>query len=298
LVRFLIVSWKLSLGKWIYLNRTLNRFAFLIRLLIAALFLWAPLALVIIEIPEYFFYRVQQTYSIVYAYLIFWGILSVWILICAEVPTVPNWFNFPCKLLAYSPIFRSFMQIIGINGNQMDCVYVSDGGHYENLGVYALLQLKRKKILSFDAGFDPDITMEGLQTVLTLAKERKLIKSFEVKTKDKEFSKTVPEDLKGEKKLVESNLMEITVKYDDKNEGEIYYTIMSLTKDDPEAIRLYSRSDVVYPNHPTANQFFTPVLFQAYHDLGIACAERLLKRLSVIDQAPAEKEQLTKEPIS
>ena len=41
-------------------------------------------------------------------------------------------------------------------------VYLSDGGHFENLGLYEMLRRRCRFIVVIDAGCDPDFTFEDL----------------------------------------------------------------------------------------------------------------------------------------
>ncbi len=41
-------------------------------------------------------------------------------------------------------------------------VYLSDGGHFENLGVYELVRRRCRLIIACDAGQDGDVTFEDL----------------------------------------------------------------------------------------------------------------------------------------
>jgi hypothetical protein len=42
--------------------------------------------------------------------------------------------------LSHSPYFRHLQQVFGIPCNAQDFVYLSDGGHLENLGAYSLMK--------------------------------------------------------------------------------------------------------------------------------------------------------------
>lgn len=66
----------------------------------------------------------------------------------------------------YHELFASF------HGSQRDYLYLTDGGHYENTGIYELLRTERnvKFILACDNGADPDYHFEDLANLIRLAK--------------------------------------------------------------------------------------------------------------------------------
>lgn len=53
----------------------------------------------------------------------------------------------------------------------MSHVYISDGGHFENLAVFELLRRNCEVILCFDAGEDPNLIFEDVSTLLSIASE-------------------------------------------------------------------------------------------------------------------------------
>lgn len=58
----------------------------------------------------------------------------------------------------------------------MDRVLLTDGGHYENLGVFELLRRKCTKIIAFDAGEDPEWKLEDINRLVFLASKDRAIK--------------------------------------------------------------------------------------------------------------------------
>lgn len=62
-------------------------------------------------------------------------------------------------------------ELFGLHHSDAARVYVSDGGHYDNLGLLALLQARCKEIWCVDAQADADGSAEQLQHVVKLAKD-------------------------------------------------------------------------------------------------------------------------------
>ena len=53
-------------------------------------------------------------------------------------------------------------ELLGFTGSQSGFVYLSDGGHFENLGIYELVRRRCRFIIASDAGADPHYQFEDL----------------------------------------------------------------------------------------------------------------------------------------
>ena len=126
----------------------------------------------------------------------------------------------------------------------------SDGGHFENTGIYYLLKLKLKTIFSFDASFDPAESGEALR-MLTFKARR---------------------ELNTEIRLVRETdgVQEFEIIYPDKQTGKLFYTKHSRV---PLPSKNWSKDvSADFPHDSTANQFLSPDLFDSYYELGLYAA--------------------------
>src|SRR5690606_23541327 len=53
-------------------------------------------------------------------------------------------------------------ELFGMSNDRSDFVYLSDGGHFENLGIYELVRRRCRFIVACDASCDPNSTFEDL----------------------------------------------------------------------------------------------------------------------------------------
>src|SRR5262249_28272278 len=53
-------------------------------------------------------------------------------------------------------------ETFGLTTDERRYVYLSDGGHFENLGLYEMVRRRCRYIVAVDAGCDPDYTFEDL----------------------------------------------------------------------------------------------------------------------------------------
>ncbi|UVW30715.1 patatin-like phospholipase family protein [Massilia sp. H6] len=130
---------------------------------------------------------------------------------------------------------------------------VSDGGHFENTGIYFLLTQMTKKIYCFDASFDPFDTGESLRVLCARARQ-----DLDV---DIAYSRT------------HGSVDIFVVHYPDGSKGELFYVkhtrIKRLTKGWGQDLSMH------FPNDSTFNQFISDELFDAYYQLGLDGAREL-----------------------
>ncbi len=57
---------------------------------------------------------------------------------------------------------RLLGELLGQTSNTNPYVFLSDGGHFENLGLYEMVARRCRRIVVVDAGCDPDYAFEDL----------------------------------------------------------------------------------------------------------------------------------------
>ncbi|MFY9854100.1 MAG: hypothetical protein WAK26_09520, partial [Terracidiphilus sp.] len=62
-------------------------------------------------------------------------------------------------------------ELFGLTNDNAKYVYLSDGGHFENLGVYELVKRRCKFIVACDAGADPDYSFDDLGNAIRKCRE-------------------------------------------------------------------------------------------------------------------------------
>ena len=157
-------------------------------------------------------------------------------------------------------------ELFGRNRLDDKFLYVTDGGHYENLGLVELLRRGCRTIYCFDAG--GGVTNQALRDAIALART--------------ELNVTI--DMKPEMKLLEESknppprskavCAEGTIRYPgEETAGRLFYARSLVAEDSPWDVTDY-QEDGVFPHHSTFDQFFTDQHFEAYRRLGSCAAER------------------------
>ena len=196
---------------------------------------------------------------------------------------VPN----PRRLKAFEDVGQKFRrqllprpdylirEIFGRNHLDAPFLYVSDGGHYENLGMVELLRRKCKTIWCIDASGDQIDTFNTIGGAFMTA-TAELGVSFDV-----DPSTMAPEDPKpadGEPWFVTSPFCAGTFTYSDGSPGRLIIVKAGVPEDAPWSIRSYQKQHSHFPCDPTLDQLFDGDRFEAYRELGRYSVQEALEK--------------------
>ena len=150
-------------------------------------------------------------------------------------------------------VLKEALGVVSLNSR---FVYVSDGGHYDNLGLVEALATGADTVLVFDASSDQAGEMRSLFGALREARSR-LRFEYRAEINDLQSPKTLATRIEG------------TI---DGRTVRIIYAKARLADSVPPDIVAFATEDKRFPNHTTLNQFFSDRLFEAYRALGRAAA--------------------------
>lgn len=166
-------------------------------------------------------------------------------------------------------------------------IYLTDGGHIENLGIYELLRRKCRLIVAVDSEADPNL---GCGSLLKLERYARIDLGVRI---------TVPwEEIARQSRAVSASLGEERaicdpgphcaigrIIYGDKTEGVLVYVKSSLSGDEKDYILDYARRNAAFPHEATSDQFFSEEQFEMYRALGFHMIDGLFgeDRVSVIE---------------
>lgn len=160
-------------------------------------------------------------------------------------------------------------------------VNLSDGGHFENLGLYELIRRRCHYIIVVDAEEDPDYLFESLGGAV-----RKCRADFGVEIE------IDPRPIVSDPKFSRTHCVVGRVKYpaeERAHDGLILYLKASITGDEPADVEEYRRENSAFPQQSTADQFFSESQFESYRKLGLHVAQTVLAHI-VREPEPAIKD--------
>ncbi|XHS00690.1 hypothetical protein ACFB49_22890 [Sphingomonas sp. DBB INV C78] len=174
--------------------------------------------------------------------------------------------------------------------------YLTDGGHFENTGAYALLQRRVAFIIICDNGADPQYEMSDMVRLMGRARtdlgaKIHFLSTAEIRDKLKENTDLI--GLIGEFSALSKSAEEgapgpvaaiARIDYDDGSIGTLLLVKPRLTLAEPPEILAYreGRGHRDFPQQTTADQFFDEAQWEAYRRLGELTGEKLF------GPAPAE----------
>jgi hypothetical protein len=176
-------------------------------------------------------------------------------------------------------IIALMSELLGATTDTRQSVYLSDGGHFENLGLYEMLRRRCGQIVLVDGGQDGDCTFFDLGNAI-----RKAAIDLNVQVKMRPmciYSRKALEN--DEAKAAEALGMAMgditypryTDKDNDKGTGLLLYLKPSFLSDIPAEVRAYGETNPLFPHDNTLDQWFTESQFESYRALGTWQTEKL-----------------------
>ncbi|MGA7341209.1 MAG: hypothetical protein WBE72_01955 [Terracidiphilus sp.] len=180
------------------------------------------------------------------------------------------------------PLWYLLSELFGSANDKSKYVNLSDGGHFENMGLYELVRRRCKYIIVCDAEEDPDMKFCGIGNAVNRCRS--------------DFGAEIDLDLRPlqiqEDKFSQAHCVVGTIRYppprqkqvqsqsaaeececlgdesDKFYEGTILYIKSSLVGDEPADLIAYKLQHQTFPQDSTGNQWFTETQFESYRRLG------------------------------
>jgi hypothetical protein len=174
--------------------------------------------------------------------------------------------------------WRALMnELTGNTNDDQGEVYLSDGGHFENLAIYELVRRRCRVIIACDAGADPCCTCNDLAGAI---EKCRVDFKTDIEIDLGEIRPSIAL-LPGDQKLRASKTPFAlgTIRYPDGHKGSLIYVKPSLNAVLPQDVLAYARLAEAFPHQSTVDQFFDEAQFESYRALGFACASAATKEI-------------------
>ena len=181
----------------------------------------------------------------------------------AQMADGDRWLDARFRRWGHFWVAYQFYELIGRNNEADPLLFVSDGGHHDNLGLGALLDRRCGYIVCIDAGADPTYQCEDLATVLRMAEIDGAWRfEFEIEGASRGFGSACAALRAGKGPL------RIRAQRADSPVLHILYCKAALSPGAPIAVESYAADHHDFPHESTADQFFDEAQFEAYLQLG------------------------------
>ena len=162
--------------------------------------------------------------------------------------------------LGVGPIAR---ELLGLETERNPYIYLSDGGHFENLGLWSLVVRRCGVIIVSDAGCDPDFTFADLSNAI---RRIRIDLGIPIEIATSEVARAVPGSSRAHAAL--GTIRYSAVDGPGAPDGLLLYVKATLTGDEPVDVANFAALDPTFPHDSTANQFFDEDRFESYRALG------------------------------
>ena len=166
--------------------------------------------------------------------------------------------------------FQAFREWFGAYSLLSRYINLSDGGHFDNIGVYELLRRRCQYIIVGDAEADTQMKFEAISYIMRLAR---IDFGIEIKI---DLSDIKPDPVTGYSR---NHCAVGRIEYPEGDFGYLLYFKASLTGDEPEHLNEYKVKHPHYPHQTTADQWFDEQQFEAYRELGYHVGKQTLAPL-------------------
>jgi hypothetical protein len=183
-------------------------------------------------------------------------------------------------------IWQVLGELFGTTNDRSKYVYLSDGGHFENLGLYEMVRRRCHFIVVSDGGCDPDCAFEDLGNAV-----RKIWIDLGVSI---DFRKIDIRKRGFPRKNLYCALGVIRYpecKDDPNAAGYVLYIKPGFHNDgrEPADVTAYALANVAFPHETTADQFFSESQLESYRSLGAYIVKTILgEKRSPDMSAPTE----------
>jgi hypothetical protein len=169
---------------------------------------------------------------------------------------------------------------------------LTDGGHFENLGLYELLRRRLKLIIVCDGGADKSFAFGDLANAIEKARaDFGVLVNITSADLEKLTPRHKHHDKTGDEEAMsyaEQGYLIADITYHDPVSGEehgeerpnrkgtlIYLTTTFFEKLSPD-LYAYRKANAAFPDQPTSDQFFDDKQFEAYRELGYQTAQQMM----------------------
>jgi hypothetical protein len=174
------------------------------------------------------------------------------------------------------PLFR---EALGLTDDRYRYVELSDGGHFENLGIYEMVLRRCHRILAIDGGQDRDYQFEDLGNAIRKIRiDLGIPIEIDVRT-------ICPEDAAGKRLCcafgrIRYSAVDTQPGAKAVRDGYLVYLKPVITGGEPADVRNYHAAHPDFPHESTNDQFFSESQLESYRALGEYTVTELAKGLS------------------
>lgn len=167
-------------------------------------------------------------------------------------------------------------EAFGLTDDQNDWLYLSDGGHFENLGIYEMVLRRCRLIIACDASADPGYNFEDLANAV---RKVRVDLGIPIECRHSSMPMSPARHPTDENSGHHCAIARIGYSAVDncgpEQDGVLLYIKASLNGNETADIQHYSAMHTLFPQEPTSDQFYDEAQFESYRRLGLHIIEEI-----------------------
>jgi hypothetical protein len=195
----------------------------------------------------------------------------------------------------FASVFDQFyflQELLGLMRESSGTIYLTDGGHIENLGIYELLRRRCQLIIAVDAEADPEMSFRSLVALQRYARIDLGVLIDLPWAEIRDGTRAASEEIAKSGGLPPDaashgpHCAVGKITYPQDREGILLYVKSSITGDENDYIVDYKRRFPSYPHETTADQLFSEEQFEVYRALGFHAVNELFSGSDHVGMRP------------
>lgn len=167
-------------------------------------------------------------------------------------------------------------ELFGLTNESRTFCNLSDGGHFENLGLYELIRRHCRFVIAVDAGQDESFGFEDLGNAVRKCR-------VDLRTEISLAPAALAPDPKS--RCSRQHCLVGTIRYPDGGSGILVYIKPTLCGNEPSDVLNYAKEHPEFPHQSTLDQWFSESQFESYRKLGYFIGRTVFCK--ALDQARA-----------
>jgi hypothetical protein len=171
------------------------------------------------------------------------------------------------------PAYYLAKEAFGLSDETSPFVFLSDGGHFENLGLYEMVLRRCKLIVVCDAGCDPHCELEDLGNAIRKIRAdlgvRIEIDRFNIYSREDKRYEALDKDEIGKYCAIGKIYYPAQNGSPEQPPGTLLYIKPAICGAEPKDVLNYKAVNKTFPHETTGDQFFSESQFESYRALGL-----------------------------
>ncbi len=184
------------------------------------------------------------------------------------------------------PVRWLLRELRGKTDRTAEYVYLSDGGHYENLGLYEAVRRRCRFVVVSDAGCDPEASFEDLGNAIRKIRiDMGIAIDFQnglpIYSRAQAAEADFPAENARHYAVATIRYSEVDIQADGTKaaDGILLYLKPAVYGREPVDVRNYATKHRQFPHETTADQWFSEPQLESYRALGLHVVDKAFERV-------------------